>query len=337
MSSRILIAENDCATRGLLAAWLEDAGYACVPTAADEAVAEAEIHRPDAVLVGVDGPDGEGMRIAHSLTASDDAAAVIVVSRPDLEIALAASRLGAIDCLPWPTSERGVVDAVERAVHHRSHTATSRRAQQRLQEAIAHGVAELKFIVEGAHAEAAQAELLALLRLRSPDTYEHALRVADATERLARALKVPEAQIDGIKRAALLHDIGKVAIPSELLDSAAPLDDAQIALLRMHVSIGAEILEHASGLETVGVLVGATHERYDGSGYPMRLRGIDIPLGARIIAVADVYDALTSNRPYRDPLTHDEATLELARVAGSQLDPAVVRGWIHLTGSKSCF
>jgi diguanylate cyclase (GGDEF)-like protein len=182
-----------------------------------------------------------------------------------------------------------------------------------------------------------KAVLLRALSERYPDLDEHLDGVGETTAAVATALGLNPDCCEAIRHAADLHDIGKVAIPSELLDSPAPLDDRQIAMLRTHVSIGAEVLERVPALACVAALVGTTHERYDGSGYPLRLRGVDIPLGARIIAVADVYDALTSNRPYRDPLTHDEANLELARVAGSQLDPAVVGVWIHLTESKQCF
>jgi putative two-component system response regulator len=336
VSSRILIAENDPDTRGLLAAWLERAGFECAPTATAGALAEAERRHPDAALVSVDGSEDDPMRVAHSLANWPDAAAVIVLSRPDLDIALQAARIGASDCLPWPTSSVGVVDTVRRAVARRRTLSAARHVSARLREEIAQARDEMKALVAGVDARQAQTLLLELLAERSVETYEHALRVARGATSLARALRVPLDQIPHIRRAALLHDIGKVAVPSRILSSRTRPTDDEVLALRLHVTIGEEVLTSVPRLATAGLLVGATHEYYDGRGYPSRLRGDAIPFGSRIIAVADVYDAMTSIRPYRDPLTHDEANAELIRVAGTQLDPDIVRGWIRMTGRRAC-
>jgi putative nucleotidyltransferase with HDIG domain len=334
VSSRILITENDRTSGGQLTEWLQRAGYQCVRSSTDDALANAERYRCDAALVSVDHAADGSMDTARLLATRRGGAAVIVVARPDLEVALEAARAGAVDCLPWPSSEDGVLETVERAVRYRESASASSRNSRGIRAAITHGVEELKSMVAGAHAEVAQAELLSLLDLRSPETFAHAQRVASATAALASDLGVPVEHVTEIRRAALLHDIGKVAIPGELLERSGPLDDDEISLLRMHVSIGAEVLHAVPALEYVAEMVAATHERFDGRGYPDRKRGLDIPFGARIIAVADVYDALTSIRPYRDPLTHDEANLELTRVAGSQLDPDVVRAWIRMTDGR---
>ncbi len=336
MSPRILIAENDAQTRGLLAEWLEGAGFECALTPTSGALAEAERRQPDAALVSVDAADGDPMRVAHSLVNWPDAAAVIVVSRPDLGIALQAARIGATDCLPWPTSPHGVIDTVRRAVERRRTLAATRHVSTRLRAEIAEVRDEMKAMVAGLDPRRAQAVLLGALEARSVETYEHALRVSRAASALARAMRVPFDQIPDVRRAALLHDIGKLAVPARILTSRTRPTDDEILALRLHVTIGEEVLTSVDGLQTAGVLVGATHEFFDGRGYPSRLRGADIPFGSRIIAVADVYDAMTSIRPYRDPLTHDEANAELTRVAGTQLDPEVVRGWIRMTESRAC-
>jgi putative two-component system response regulator len=336
VSSRILIAENDPDTRGLLATWLERAGFECAPTSMAGALAEAERRRPDAALVSFDTPEGDPMQVAHRLVNWPDAAAVIVLSRPDLDIALQAARMGASDCLPWPTSSLGVVDTVRHAVARRRTLAAAQHVSALLREEIAHTRDEMKALVAGVDGRQAQALLLELLAERSCETYEHALRVARMATRLARVLRMPLDQIPDIRRAALLHDIGKVAVPARILNSRTRPTEDEVLALRLHVTIGEEVLATVPRLATTGVLVGATHEYYDGRGYPSRLRGGAIPLGSRIIAVADVYDAMTSIRPYRDPLTHDEANAELLRVAGSQLDPDVVRGWIGMTESRAC-
>jgi putative nucleotidyltransferase with HDIG domain len=182
----------------------------------------------------------------------------------------------------------------------------------------------------------AQSVLLALLESRSPDTYDHVNRVARSAAALARSMRLAPVEIRDVRTAALLHDIGKIAVPPRLLSQKGPLTDDEIACLRKHVTIGAELMKEISTLAPVASIVAATHERFDGSGYPVGLIGTDIPLGARIIAVADVYDALTALRPYSDPVSHDEAMAELVRSSGAHLDPDVVRFWMEMVETLRC-
>jgi putative nucleotidyltransferase with HDIG domain len=161
-------------------------------------------------------------------------------------------------------------------------------------------------------------------------------RVARSAAALARTMRLAPVEIRDVRSAALLHDIGKVAVPPRLLAMPGPLSDDEIACLRKHVSVGAEVLAEIPTLASVAPIVRATHERFDGSGYPEGLVGVDIPLGARIIAVADAYDALTAQRPYNDPVSHDEANTELVRSSGSHLDPDVVRFWMEMIEMVRC-
>ena len=115
-----------------------------------------------------------------------------------------------------------------------------------------------------------------------------------------------------------------------------PLSDSDLDVLRTHVVIGREVLATVPALEPIAGIVGATHEKYDGSGYPGGLKGDSIPLAARIISVADAYDAMTSVRCYSDPVSHDEANAELVRSAGTQFDPDVVRAWLQMTELRRC-
>jgi putative nucleotidyltransferase with HDIG domain len=175
--------------------------------------------------------------------------------------------------------------------------------------------------------ELAQSGLLTTLETRTPGTYDHAWRVAELTVALGRAMGLSPADVRELRCAALFHDIGKIAIPSRVLEQSGPLDDDEIAVLRLHVTIGAELLAGIPALSAAAPVVAATHERWDGSGYPLGLAGTDIPLGARIIAVADAHDAMTARRPYGAPLSHADATSELARCSGTHFDPDVVRAW----------
>jgi HD-GYP domain-containing protein (c-di-GMP phosphodiesterase class II) len=138
-----------------------------------------------------------------------------------------------------------------------------------------------------------------------------------------------------VVRAAELHDVGKVAVPDAILSKPGPLSDAEWGFMREHTIVGDRILSAAPALEGAAKLVRASHERYDGSGYPDRLRGEQIPLGARIVAVCDAFHAMTSDRPYRPALSVREALDELQRCAGAQFDPRVVNAFaVMVNGAR---
>ena len=337
MAPRILIAENDSGAREQLSGWLEVAGFACSSTDTGEALSEARRQPPDVAVVGVNVPDDGGMWVVRSLRGQAAPPGVVVMSStPSLDVAMAATKLGAVDCLPWPSSERSIVDAVRRAADWRSALSAAYGRGQRLRDEVDQGRAQLRATMKDVQPEIAQSVLLAILESRSPETYDHAQRVAQSSAALARTLQLAPIQIRDVRSAALLHDIGKIAIPPKLLGRAGPLTDDEIFVLQRHIIIGAEVLEGIPTLAPLAALVAATHERYDGAGYPAGLAGDAIPLGARIIAVADAYDALTARRPYNDPMSHDDANAELVRSAGSHLDPDVVRGWMEMVEARRC-
>jgi HD-GYP domain-containing protein (c-di-GMP phosphodiesterase class II) len=147
--------------------------------------------------------------------------------------------------------------------------------------------------------------------------------VGDLAARIAQRLGLDESQIELTRLAASLHDLGKLAIPEEILRKPSELNESERLVLQRHPQIGYRMLE-SLGVEPIAEWVLHHHERWDGDGYPDRLRGDEIPLGARIIFVADAYDAMTSERVYRKPLSPREALEELERCAGSQFDPAIV-------------
>jgi putative nucleotidyltransferase with HDIG domain len=337
VAPRILIAENDIGAREQMSGWLQVAGFACSMTETGDALAEARRHPPDVAVVGVGVPDDGGMWIVRSLRGQPVPPGVVVMSATaSLDVAAAATKLGAVDCLPWPSSERSIVDAVRRAAEWRSALSTAFGRGQRLNEEINQGRDQLKATMKGVQPEVAQSVLLAILESRLPETYNHAQRVAQSSAALARTMRLAPIDIRDVRAAALLHDIGKIAVPPRLLGRAGPLTDEEISVVQRHVSIGAEVLSGVPTLAQVAPIVAATHEHYDGQGYPGGLVGATIPLGARIIAVADTYDALTARRPYNDPLSHDDATTELVRSAGSHLDPDVVRGWMEMVEARHC-
>ncbi len=166
--------------------------------------------------------------------------------------------------------------------------------------------------------------LLQALDERRPLLGDHLREVAQLARAVARRLELGEREVQEIADGAELHDVGKMAIPDAILDKHSALDEREWAFIRQHTIIGERILAAAPSLTGVAHLVRSSHERWDGSGYPDRLAGEAIPLGARVIAVCDAYDAMTTSRPYRAALEPAVALQEIVRAAGSQFDPRVV-------------
>ena len=179
------------------------------------------------------------------------------------------------------------------------------------------------------------AVLLRVLTERSPALGEHVDGVALLAERTAAALGMGDEQRTAVRQAAVLHDIGKAAVPDAILHKPGPLDDDEWAFMRRHTIIGERIMQAAPALSAAAPLVRSSHEKLDGTGYPDGLAHEEIPLGARIIAVCDAYDAMISDRAYRRALSHDAAVAELRRCAGTQFDPQVVQAFIATLGSHA--
>jgi diguanylate cyclase (GGDEF)-like protein/putative nucleotidyltransferase with HDIG domain len=182
--------------------------------------------------------------------------------------------------------------------------------------------------------EAVEALAVALLE-RDRYTGEHSEAVIEMSAAVARNLGLGAEEVERVRSAALLHDIGKVAIPDEILHKPGPLTDEEWKLMRQHPVIGERILRVVPGLGTVARIVRHEHERWDGRGYPDGLAREQIPIGSRIIIAADTYHAITSDRPYRPARSHGAAIEELSRCAGSQFDPNVTSALIgYLYGQR---
>ena len=166
--------------------------------------------------------------------------------------------------------------------------------------------------------------LLRVLREREPELSNHGRIVSELAAAVGRRLALPAEEIDELTRAADLHDVGKMAIPDAILHKPGPLDRDEWGFMHRHTIVGERILSAAPALLPVGRLVRSSHERFDGAGYPDQLAGDSIPLGARIVAACDAFDAMVSPRPYREPVATSDALEELRRCAGTQFDPSVI-------------
>jgi diguanylate cyclase (GGDEF)-like protein len=176
--------------------------------------------------------------------------------------------------------------------------------------------------------EQARDVLMRTMQAKQPMLGEHSGEVAQLAVAVARRLGMVGEQLDELVRAAELHDIGKVGIPDAILDKRAGLDATEWELMRQHTILGERILNAAPALRPVAQIVRASHERWDGTGYPDRLRGADIPRAARIVAVCDAYEAMTSDRAYRPAVSHEAACRELRAMSGTQFDPEVVDAFV---------
>src|SRR3954447_19671761 len=202
------------------------------------------------------------------------------------------------------------------------------------------GIADRRMYAEKATARRSADEqsrdvLLKALEEHHPDLGAHVHDVGLLAAAVASELGLDARALQHVRHAAELHDIGKVAVPSSILDKPGKLDPEEWEFIARHTIIGERILGAAVALRPVATLVRASHEHYDGKGYPDGLRGEEIPLGARIVSVCDAYDAMTSDRPYQRSLSPDEALAELRRCAGTQFDPAVVDAFCRVSARET--
>ncbi len=270
---------------------------------------DALLTRLAAKLVEAVGPAGTCYRLG-----GDEFCVLARVPEGELEpflatTAVALSEVGngfevttALGCVFIPEE----ADDGERAVQIADHRLYARKHHTLIERGQPHGV------------------LLQALYEREPSLRRHVTSVASLAVALGRCLELDDDVLQELELGAKLHDIGKLAIPDAILDKPAPLSQHELDFVQTHTIIGERILNAAPALSQVGVIVRATHEAFDGSGYPDGLAGTEIPLAARIIAVCDTYSAITSERPYQAERSHSEALAELRAVAGTQLDPDLV-------------
>ena len=176
----------------------------------------------------------------------------------------------------------------------------------------------------GTGSPAAVAALAAAIDARDDYTASHSAQVVELACAVARGLNLSPREVEHVRDGALLHDVGKVGIPNEILHKPGPLDDEEWVMMRRHPVIGERILRRTPELEEIAPLVRHEHERWDGGGYPDGLSGTDIPVGSRIILACDAYNAMITRRPYREPMSEHDAVAELRAGAGTQFDPSVV-------------
>lgn len=334
MGAHILVVDDEDAIRDLFSEWLRFAGHTCVSAGtAAEALSVAERERTDVALLDLRMPGESGVWLARRLRETrDDLAIIMATGAQSFDAAREGMRLGVMDYLLKPFSRQELIDAIDRAVKWCEATARDRAERERLEVEIerrsselSHAFAEVEVTTSGA-LEA----LLVAFNSRNPEACAHAKRVAQFAVVLAQSMGVSRALLADIERGALLHDIGKVAMPDTLIHKAGKLSEDELAVIRTHPQVGHDILMAVPCLRPAAAIVLASHEWVNGTGYPFGLKEEEISLGARITSVADAFDALTMSRIYRDPVSAERANAELLRFSGRQFDADVVRAWFRL-------
>jgi putative nucleotidyltransferase with HDIG domain len=242
-------------------------------------------------------------------------------------------RRGAFDYVTKPFNLSDVEIAVQRAMRHQSLLKANQQYEQHLEDLVSLRTHELSIANVNLNTtldklylnyRATLRALAAALEARDVETKGHSERVVAYCMRLGKQLKLSDRDLITLEHGALLHDIGKIGVPDGILLKRGALTDEEWSYMRRHVDYGAQILRGIDFLEGASQIVAQHHERYDGAGYPNHLEGDMICLGARIFAVADAVDAITSDRPYRSARGFDDAADELIKCAGSHFDPAIV-------------
>jgi len=329
MPDRILVVDDEEAIREIVSAILAAAGYTCKHAGSGmEALAllnsgeQFELMLSDLMMADL---DGIGL-LERSKEKFPDMPVVMVTAVHDISVALAAISNGAYDYLLKPFEREQLLKSVARALEHRRLKLENREYQTNLESLVKDRTAQLQNAMtelERSYDITLQA-LGDALDLKDAETEGHSRRVTAFTMAIAKAMGVPREQIDVIARGAFLHDIGKMAIPDNILLKPGKLDDKEREIMREHCFHGYQMLKKIPFLAEACEIVYSHQEHYDGSGYPRGLRGNEIPLGARIFSVADTLDAIISNRPYRPARTLEEARKEIKAWTGRQFDPEVV-------------
>jgi putative two-component system response regulator len=335
---KILIIDDQTVNLRVVEAMLTPMGYECA-TASDggTGIAKAQEWNPDCILLDVMMPDMDGFETARRLRQDDvtrHTPIVMVTALQEIEARVKALEAGADDFLAKPVDKTELRARVQSLVKIKSYQDRLENQQRNLEEAVAQQTEQLRRALKNLQ----QASLDTIIRLaraseyKDEDTGMHIQRMSHYAAAIARKIGLPDEEADNILYAAPMHDIGKIGIPDSILLKPDRLTEAEWDVMKQHTVIGACILEGSgSPLVELGRVIALTHhEKWDGSGYPQGLIGEEIPLMGRIASLSDVFDALVSRRPYKDPISVDETCDMMKAGRGKHFDPAVLDAFLAI-------
>lgn len=333
-AAKVLVVDDENHVRAMVGSTLERHGYDVkLASSGREALEILALSSFDLVLTDIVMQDINGIALLERVHAQQpDLPVVMVTAIHDISVAIDSMRRGAYDYLLKPFERDHLLATVQRALDHRKVLQESQNYQLSLEQMVQARTKMLRHAMEDLeHSYDVTLEALGdALELKDSETEGHSKRVTVYTIALARAMGLPPTEIKIIARGAFLHDIGKMAIPDEILRKPGKLTPEEQEVMREHCSRGYHMLRKIPFLAGASEIVFCHQEHYDGSGYPSGLRGREIPIGARIFAIADTLDAITSDRPYRKSKSFDHAREEILRCSGTQFDPTVVETFLKI-------
>jgi len=333
----VIVLSPDAGLRSSLAAGLKNGRYVIVPVATPEEAAVAA-RSASAEMVVVDSQSGPTLDLMARLHKINPALGFcVLIGDEDSSLAVDAARAGAYDFFVRPVEDihrasfrLGVaLDKHSRALEERAYTvALEERLNNRTAEVMdSRDRIKTQFINTIRALERA-------LQAKNVYTEGHSRRVAEKSVEIARAMKVPREQIRHIELGALFHDIGKIGIRDDVLNKAGRLTESEYEHMKLHPIVAEQILSPIEELRPIVDIVKHEHERWDGNGYPMGLKGTQIPLGSRLIAITDAWDSMVFDRIYRKALPHDVALAEIEKHSGTQFDPDCVKIFCDLERAR---
>jgi len=333
---RVLIVDDDLALRTILSVMLTQSAFVCRTAASgEEALRLLENQPTDVVISDLRMPGISGMDLLVEVRERYPRLAFLMVTgENETRVGVRAMQLGADDYLLKPFDADVALGSLYRALQKKKLEREVQEYRLHLEEMVSERTQQLRTALqqtERSYEDTLEA-LGAAIDLRDSPTAGHSRRVFLYSMELAKSIGGLEQEIRSIAMGAWLHDIGKLATPDRVLLKPGPLTDSEWEIMRRHARIGYDLVKSISFLAGAAEIVLTHHERFDGSGYPQKMKGDEIPFGARIFAVADTLDAMTSDRPYRAALPLQAARDVIERGSGTLFDPLVAAAFLRVPG-----
>ena len=323
----VLVVDDEEPIRNALRKYLKQQQFEVYTAGSgEEALQQLRLHKVALMLSDIRMPGTSGVDLVpQALEIEPELAILMLTAVNDATSAALCMQRGAMDYLTKPIELADLGRAVQRALKRREMLLENRELNQWLKEEVTTRTAELqreRNRLERVSTATLEA-LVNALEAKDPYLRGHSARVADLSANIAAELQIPEEEVERVRMAGRLHDLGKIATREGVVNKEGPLTPEEFEHVKQHVIIGAQILAPLTHLGDVVSMVRSHHERWDGTGYPEGLRGEEIPIGGRIIAAAEVFDALTTSRPYQEKMTPEQAAERLGDLSGTVLDPRV--------------
>lgn len=323
---RILVVDDEATVRKLLCQRLSREGYQCQEAdGGEKALKSLKANPADLVILDIKMPGKSGMELLPEIRAAyPDTAVIMATALNDINISIQCMKEGAYDYICKPFNLAEVIMSVEGVLEKRRLEREIKEYQHYLEEKVEEQTKEIRKVFLGA------IEALAFaLEAKDKYTAGHSRRVTELAVAIGKEMKLSDDCLDDLRWGGLLHDVGKIAVDQFIQNKPGKLTDEEYEHIMTHANVGAGIVKPVVN-DKVVEMIAHHHDRYDGSGMNQTVTGKKIPVGARILAVADAFDAMTSDRPYRAAMSVEEALVEIKRCTGSQFDPGVTSAFLRV-------